>query len=183
MRIQALTLVDTLQVENANPAIELARRHLEHAPEDIFAAQMHAVIARAYVTLDDVDAAIGAYRDAVRLEHSRPNVRGCHYLEFAWFIVSNSISRLYDEVLRAIENNKAEQDLIFPANQYRYFAALALIAADTEDMVAAKTMAMKALEAASANVGPFWRLPKLGIFKSRKDALRQRLELLAKSGN
>lgn len=183
MRIQALTLVDTLQVENANPAIELARRHLEHAPEGIFAAQMHAVIACAYVTLDDVDAAIGAYRDAVRLEHSRPNVRGCHYLEFAWFIASNSISPLYDEALRAIENNKAEQDLIFPANQYRYFAALALIAADTEDMVAARTMAMKALEAASANAGPFWRLPKLGIFRSRKDALRQRLELLVKSGN
>jgi hypothetical protein len=179
LRIQALTLVDTSRAENASPAIELAKRHLEHAPEGISAAQMHAVIARAYVTLNDVDAAIVAYRDAVRLEHSRPNVRGYYYLEFSWFIATNSISSLYDEALDAIENNKAEQDLIFPANQYRYFASLALIAAESDDMSTARRMATNALKATSVEAGPFWRLPALGIVKSKKDFHRQRLEQLA----
>jgi hypothetical protein len=180
LRIQALTLVETSRAENASPAIELARRHLEHVPEGISSAQMHAVIARAYVTLNDMDAAIVAYRDAVRLEHLRPSVRGCHYLEFAWFIATNTISNLYDEALDAIENNKAEQDLVFPANQYRYFASLALIAADTDDMPTARHMATDALKAASVETGPFWRLPALGILKSKKDFHRQRLQQLAR---
>jgi len=180
LRIQALTLADTCLAKNARPAIELAKRNLERDPEGIFAAQMHAVIARASVKLGDVEAAIVAYRDAVRLEHARPNVRGYYYLEFAWLIAANSISDLYDEALEAMENNKADQGLIFPANQYRYFASLAFIAADTDDMSTARRKATHALTAASAERGPFRRLPAAGIVKSEKAFHRQRLELLAR---
>lgn len=180
LRIQALTLADTNRTENAGPAIQLAKRHLEQQPEGISAAQMHSVMARAHVTLNDNDSALVAYRDAVRLEHARPNVRGYHYLEFAWFVATNSISNLYDEVLTAVANNNVETDLIFPANQYRYFASLALIAADTHDMATARRMAANALKAASADTGPFWRLPALGIFNSKKDIHRQRLQQLAR---
>jgi hypothetical protein len=41
LRIQALTLADTNRTENAGPAIQLAKRHLEQQPEGISAAQMH----------------------------------------------------------------------------------------------------------------------------------------------
>jgi tetratricopeptide (TPR) repeat protein len=179
LRIQALTLADTRRADNARPAIELAKRHLDLQPDGISAAQMHAVVARAHTTLNDRDAALEAYRHAVRLEHSRPNVRGCHYLEFAWFVASNGFSNVYDEVLSAIASNKAEQDLIFPVNQYHYFASLALIAGDTGDKATAQSMAENALKAASEGTGPFWRFPTLGIFKSKKDIFRQRLEQLA----
>lgn len=180
LRIQALTLADTNRTENAGPAIQLAKRHLEQQPEGIFAAQMHSVMARAHAMLNDNDSALVAYRDAVRLEHARPNVRGYHYLEFAWFVATNSISNLYDEVLTAVANNKVETDLIFPANQYRYFASLALLAADTDDMATARRMAENALKATSADTGPFWRLPVLGIFSSKKDIHWQRLQKLAR---
>jgi glutamyl/glutaminyl-tRNA synthetase len=180
LRIQAVTLAETNRTENAGPAIQLAKRHLEQQPEGISAAQMHAIMARAHVTLHDNDSALAAYLDAIRLEHARPNVRGCHYLEFAWFVATNCISGLYDEVLKAIANNKDDKDLIFPANQYRYFASLALIAADSDDMTTARRMAKNALKATSVDTGPFWRLPALGIFNSTKDINLQRLQQLAR---
>lgn len=180
LRIQALTLVATCNVKFAAPAIELAQRHLVLQPTGISAAQMHATIGKACEMLDDKLAALNSYRRAVELEHARPNVRGYHYLDFAWFVVANAMTSVYEEVLSAIAGNKEDRDLIFPANQFRYFAALAFISDDTGDAPNAKRMAELALEAESTKTGPCKRFPSLGIFKSKKDAFQRRLEQLAR---
>jgi hypothetical protein len=74
-----------------------------------------------------------------------------------------------------------EQDLIFPATQYRYFGALALIADDTGKKDEARRMAQLAIDASDVDRGPFWRSPLLGLFSVRKDRIHVRLAGLAKT--
>jgi tetratricopeptide (TPR) repeat protein len=178
LRIQALTLVETLRSECAAPAIALAQRHVELAPTGIGAAQMHAAIAQAFITLGRLEPAVDAFRNAVKSELARPNVRGCHYIDFAWFVATNSLSPHYNEALAAMQQIMQAQDLVLSANQYRYFGALALISADTGDIQNARRMAQSALSAASEERGPFWRLPGFGLVGRQRDVARSRLERL-----
>jgi Tfp pilus assembly protein PilF len=179
LRIQAWTLAEACRSECAVPAIALARRHLELFPTGINAAQMHAAIAKAAVTLGDTALAVDAFRSAVVCELARPNVRGYHYIDFAWFVATKGLAPHYEEALAAMEQVMQKQDLAFPVNQYRYFAALALISANTGDLQNARLMARNALSAASQERGPFWRLPSLGLVSRQKDTTRSELERLA----
>ena len=180
LRVQALTLADQNSPKLASIAINLAKRQLELSPVGISAAQMWAVIAKACITLGQQDDVVAAYRQAIRLEANRPNVRGYHYIDFAWYVALNSAVALYPEVLAAVEENLQERDLIFPANQYRFFGALALIAADSGNSAEANRMARSAISAAKSQQGPFWRRPFLGLLKdSSSDPIRVKLEKLA----
>lgn len=179
LRIQALTLADTLKPEYAAIAISLAKRQLELEPSGISAAQMHATIARALETLGEVSSVIDAYRSAVELEFQRPNVRGYHYINFAWFVAIHELVANYDEALAALQKNKQDKDLMFPANQYRYFTALALISAGRGDSETARRMAKHALASATEEKGPFKRFPLLGLVKGETDVARFRLKQLA----
>lgn len=179
LRIQAITLADTLEPANAIPAIELARRRLEHEESVLHAAQMHAVIAQAFTTLGKIPEALESYRRSVALENARRNVRGHHYIDFAWFAATYKLAEHYDEVLETMERNMTESDLVFPATQYRYFGALAMISSDLGDDQNAKRMALNALAAAAKEKGPFQRHPLLGLVLGRRDKIRRRLERIA----
>jgi hypothetical protein len=179
LRIQALTLAEQNVSELASVAINLAKRQLELSPEGISAAQMWATIAKASTQLDRHNDTVEAYRHSVRLEARRPNVRGYHYIDFAWYAATNSAVEIYPEVLAAIEEIMQEQDLVFPLIQYRFFGALALMAADSGDTSKAQRMALNAISAANKERGPFWRRPFLGLIKGNVDVLRSRLERLA----
>jgi hypothetical protein len=180
LRVQALTLADQNSAELASISINLAKRHLELSPAGISAAQMWATIAKACITLGQPDDVVAAYRQAIRLEANRPTVREYHYIDFAWYVASNSAVTLYSEVLAAVEKNREERDLIFPANQYRFFGALALIAADSGDGDEANRMAKSAISAAESQQGPFWRQRFLGLLKCSSDPIRVKLENLAR---
>jgi len=168
-----------MKPENALPAIALAQRFLQLQGEGIGAAQMHAATAQAFTTLSDTAAALDAYRRAIESERKHPNVRGYHYLAFAWFAATHGMTTQYDEVLAAMEQNKEDRDLIFPINQYRYFGALAMIAADVGDIDQAKRIAKNALDASSQARGPFHRYPELGLVRGSADEFHARLERLA----
>lgn len=179
LRIQALTLADSLNEESANSAIDLARRFLSLKESGVGVAQMHAAIAKAYSTLGNAPEAIKEYKEALKAELKWPNSRGYHYLDFAWFVVTHEHSSEYEEALLYINSNKQDQDLIFPENQYRYFGALALIAAAQGDMSRAQDMAKNSLSAKTKKRGPFEHLPFLGLVKSDKDKTHARLKDLA----
>jgi hypothetical protein len=179
LRIQAITLAKQGLPGLALPAIHLAKRQLDLSPAGIFAAQMWATIAKAYITLGQPSDVVDAYRQSVRLEAERPNVRGNHYIDFAWYVATNSAVELYPEVLATVERNMQEQDLVFPLTQYRLFGALALIAADSGDTDEARRMAKNAISAAKKERSPFWRNPLIGLVKGGTDVVRARLEQLA----
>lgn len=180
LRIQAITLADQHKPDLALAAINLAKRHLGLSEKGISSAQMWAIIAQANVILGRHDDAVNAFRHSILREFERPNVRGYHYVDFAWYVATNSVVELYPEVLAAIGTNMQKQDLVFPATQFRYFGALALIADDSGEQSDSQRMAQKAIDAADVNRGPFWRYPFLGLFSQRKDSVHSRLERLAK---
>lgn len=179
LRIQAYSLAATREAGSAGPAIELAKRYLILEPDGYAAAQMYATMALAHETQGDRAAAVAAYRDATRLEQEKSGVRGYYYLDFAWFAASHGLSDFYEEVLSAMAASRKEQDLMFPINEYRYFASLAFIAADAGDSSAAARMAGNALLAASRTAGPFARLPGAGLCGPTDDVHQERLERLA----
>jgi hypothetical protein len=141
---------------------------------------MWATIAKACITLRQHDDVVDAYRHVIRLDAGRPNVRGYHYIDFAWYVATNSAVALYPEVLAGAEDNLQEPDLIFPSNQYRFFGALALIAASSGDRAEARRMAKNAIRAEESKQGPFWRQPFLGLLKGSSDRVRVKLEKLAR---
>lgn len=179
LRIQALTLAETSNQDFAHSAIDLARRFLELKSEGVGVAQMHATIAKAFTTLGNISAAIDAYKLAVDAEYRWPNIRGYYYIDFAWFAATNKLFHLYEDVTLAITKNMQDSDLIFPVNQYRYFAAMALIASDSSDNEKAKLMAEKALAAASKTEGPFKRYSWLGLVKQDTDEILVRIKKIA----
>jgi hypothetical protein len=180
LRIQALTLAATRQVENARPAIDLAKRYLQEHADGLFTAQIYLTLAKAHTTLGEINQAVDAFRQAVIAENARPNVRDLAYLEFAWFAATRGLTGLYDEVTAAMNGALQQADLVFPATQYRYFGALALISADLNDKEYAKRMASDALAAAARDQGPFSRHSKLGLVSRDRDKIRKRLEKLAR---
>ena len=179
LRIQAFTLVEQDIPQLAQAGIGLAKRQLELSPAGMFAAQMWATIAKGYATLEQPDEVVEAYRQSIRCEAETPNVRGYHYVDFAWYATTHSAVALYPEVLAAIEQNVQKNDLIFPATQYRFFGALALMAADNGDASEAKRMAQNAITAADRESGPFGWRPLIGLLRGGHDPIRTRLKRLA----
>lgn len=179
LRIQAFTLAETRDTANAAPAIQLATRYLERNESGLFAAQMHAAMALAYTTLGNMAEAVESYRRSVAMENIQRNVRGLHYIDFAWFAATHQLSQHYEEVLQAMKQNLIEGDLMFPATQYRYFGALAMISSDMGDKQNAKRMAANALAAAMHEKGPIRRYPLLGLVLGHQDKIRARLEHIA----
>ena len=180
LRIQAMTLAGTNQMHNAEPAVELARQLLAVRTDNLWVAQAHATMAKAFETIGRPYDAIDAYRKAVAAERELPNVRGCYYIDFAWFVAIHGIRDCYKEVQTNMESDLQSNDLVFPATQFRYFGAIALIAEDLGDRQHAKRMAESALAASAATQGPFSRHPGVGVVRNQADESLARIERLAR---
>jgi len=177
LHIQALTLTETENPALADPAIALANRQLQEDPESIFRAQVLCTIARASASKGDVPGAVAAYRRAVKAEQGR-GVRCCAYLQLAWFAVNHELTELYEEVLGIMHSSMNDTDLVFPAAQYKYFGALALISEALGDSANATRMAGKALEAATKQRSVFDRHPSVGLVENTDTAVHREIERL-----
>ena len=178
LHIQALTLAETEDPALADPAIALANRQLQEDPDGIFRGQVLCTIARASAIKGDVTGAVDTYRQAVKAE-GEPGVRCCAYLQMAWFVVSRELAEFYQEVLSTMEGSMRDGDLMFPAAQYKYFGALALISKAFGDAENASRMARNALEAAMNRRSPFDRQPGVGLVGNTSTAVHRRIEELA----
>jgi len=179
LRIQATTLAETDDPALADSAMALANRQLADDPDGIFRAQVLCTIARASATKGDVEGAVRAYRQAVKAEEGR-GARCGAYLEWAWFAVSRGLTEIYEEVLGALRSSMRDGDLVFPAAQYKYFGALALISEALGDSGNAVRMARNALDAAMKERSPFDRHPEVGLVEKRDTVVHRELTRLAR---
>ena len=179
LRIQAWTLASSGDPGSARHAITLAQRYLEENHRALFTAQAHHVVALASTLLGDNDAAIAAYRRAVASHRATPNAHGLEYVDFAWFAATQRRKDLYAEVTDAMRRDFVEGDLLFPATQYKYFGALAMISSDFGDAGYAGEMARRALAAAASTHSGLSRHPTAGLVRGGHDEVRKRLERLA----
>lgn len=179
LRIQAYTLVETGDPENARAAVRLAGRYLEENPEGFLRGSVLTTLARAWETLGELQAALGAYRESLEADRGEENPVGYGSIELAWFVAVHSLAEAYEEALSAMERDRRDEDLAFPLNQYRYFGALALISSDLGDEQHATRMARNAMAAAAQTRGPFEAHPELGKVPEVRDRAYERLAELA----
>ena len=78
-----------------------------------------------------------------------------------------------------MDSSMKDGDLVFPAAQYKYFGALALISSAAGDSENAARMARKALEAAMKQRSPFDRHPAVGRLETDTAVHRKMSALLA----
>ena len=108
-----------------------------------------------------------------------PGLRCCAYLQFAWFAVGRELTDLYQEVLGIMDKSMRDGDLVFPAAQYKYFGALALISGALGDLEHATRMARNALDAAAKDRSPFVRHRRVGLVSNTDSGVYRRIEQLA----
>jgi tetratricopeptide (TPR) repeat protein len=178
LRIQALHLAEA---DHREGAIELLDRLLAEFPDSIDIAQAHAQKAESLAKLGQTEAAIEEYRAALQRERDFPNVQTNAWLDFGWFVVEKRLTHLYDGITKVLEEFRDDDELSFPAIEYRYAAIQALIADARGEKSQARKFAETALaEAAKCHSG-LRSHPTVGLVGSERKTFEKRLRALAGS--
>ena len=162
LRIQASTLANT----HPTVSLELLDRYFE-LPDDFDHAQAHVDRATALLTLGRTDEAIEAYEAALTREAAFPKLLTGAYLEMPFLVAVGKIRNMYERSLELLEAH--EDRLMFPVDHFRWHAAKALIAADSQLSEVATRHANQALEAASAQQSGFRYHSSVGLVKEDYD--------------
>jgi len=104
-------------------------------------------LARHFSAIHLVDVDQAALEAALAREAAFPNLRTQAYLDLPYLIATRGLRQLYDRALTLLHAHEGR--LMFPVDHFRWQAARALIAADSEEPGVAKVHAERALAAAA----------------------------------
>jgi tetratricopeptide (TPR) repeat protein len=169
LRIQAWTLARS----HPEVALNLLDRYFS-LKDDFDHAQAHVDRATALLALGRINEAIESYKAALAREVQFPNLLTTAYLDLPYLIATRGIREKYSYALQLLEEHKAR--LMFPVEHFRWHAALALIAADSDDVITAKPHAQHALDAAALAQSGFRYHPTVGLVTEQYDGLIQQLK-------
>ena len=105
-----------------------------------------------------------------------PSAQTQAYLELPYLIATLGIREKYGYAIELLDKHRGR--LMFPVQYFRWHAAHALIAADSNDVSTAKTHAQEALDAAGLDHTGFRYHPRIGLVTERYDNLLQKLKSL-----
>jgi hypothetical protein len=145
--------------------------------DDFDHAQAYVDRATALLTLGRINEAVDSYSAALARELVFPNLLTQAYLDLPYVIATRGIRGQYSYAMQLLEQHKAR--LMFPVDHFRWYAACALIAAETHGSVAAKAHAQRALDAAALDHSGFRYHPTVGLVTDQYDGLIQRLKTYA----
>jgi len=148
--IQALTLTDM----HPKVSLRLVDKYFG-SREDKF-DDVRALLARAqsYLTLDEIDDAMEAFRAVLEREAEFPNYQSGTYVDYPYIVATRSIEKEYDNAINVL--NKNVERLAFPLDYFKWHAAKALIRNDGNE-------ASKALDAAQVKKSGFRFHQNVGI--------------------
>lgn len=173
--IQAIILADAEQPELARVALNLIELFVQQYHERGSASNAFNAKARALLVLDRFEHACQAFEDALEARRAMPSVVNHAWLEYPLAIAQRRARERYPRATEVLQEFIAGA-LLFPIEKFLYFAALALIVADSGDD--ASRWAVNALEAAAAPA-PLSRHPTAGLVGARYAALQIELKQLA----
>lgn len=176
LRIQAFHLANA---EHHEAALELLDRYFDLVESDIDLAQAWLQRAVSLAALQQVFAAIDAYRKSLESERSRPNVKTTAWLDYPWFLVERQLVDYYEEASIVLDEFYSDARLSLPIQLYRYSAVKALLTDCRGDHVAASVFARDALEASQAAHSGFRYHPDIGLVKNTNPEIQTRLIELA----
>ena len=172
LRIQASTLA------RSNPmiALRLLERYFELADDDLENAQAHVDRATALSALGRSSEAIAAYEAALAREAAFPSLLTQAYLGLPYLVAITGDRDFYSLATRVLRNH--EHRLTFPVEHFRWHAARALIAADSNQPDSARLHARKALSAAERQHSGYRFHPSFGLVGVEDESVIQRLKTI-----
>ena len=169
LRIQACTLARS----HPEVALKLLDRYFE-LPDNFDRAQAHVDRATALLVLGRVNEAVASYEKALLREAEFPNLQTQAYLDLPYLIATRSILEQYDRALQILQVHEAR--VMFPVDRFRWHAARALIAADSQEPVVARVHAERALDIAARTHSGFRYHPSVGLVTEQYDGVIKKLE-------
>jgi tetratricopeptide (TPR) repeat protein len=143
--IRATTLVDTGRPELAVTALNLIELFVQEHYEPFFGSGAFHTKARAFVMLTRWEEAFQAFEEALTARRAAPGVIDNARLEYPLTIARRRARDRYQRALEILNEFVGPTELVFPIQQFQYFATLALIAADEGDPEGASRWAKNAL--------------------------------------
>jgi tetratricopeptide (TPR) repeat protein len=175
--IQAGTLVSTGRRELAATALNLIELFVRDHYEPFFASGALHTKAQALLILERWEEAYQAFEDALEARRAMPNVIHNTWLEYPLTIARRRARDRYHRALEVLDEFVSPSALVFPLQQFHYFATLALISADEGDREGASRWAKNAL-AATTKQSPFSRHSDVGLVGMTDADLQIELEQL-----
>lgn len=175
--IQAGTLVGTGRPEVAAAALNLIELFVHEHYEGFFASGAFHTKAQALLILERWEEAFQAFEDALAARRAMPNVIDNAWLEYPLAIARRRARDRYQRALDVLNEFVSPSALVFPIQEFQYFATLALISADGGDREGASRWARNALTA-TAKQAPFSRHPDVGLVGMTDADLQIELEQL-----
>jgi tetratricopeptide (TPR) repeat protein len=145
--------------------------------QHLFDADAYLQQAQAYKTLGREDDAINSYQKALQRERDFPNVKTQAWSEFGLLVATMQKRHLFDEALRALEEHK--RDVIFPVQEFLWYAIHALIADAKHERELAQDYAVKALDSAEKSHSGFRYHANVGLVEMKFQDVRKLLQKLA----
>ena len=169
LRIQA----GMLAPRHPEVALKLLDRYFQ-LPDDFDHAAAHVDRATAFLTMDRVNDAIASYEAALAREAAFPKLQTQAYLDLPYLIATRAIREQYNRALQLLQAYEAR--LMFPVDRFRWHAARALIAADSNEREVARLHAERAIEAANQEHSGFRYHPSVGLVTAQYDRVVGKLE-------
>ena len=174
LRIQALHLQDVGSPELLTVAISLLDKMIEEFPEKTQLASAYFQKAECLAALGDIDQTVTFYRLALDTEQRFPFAKTQAWLNFGRFVVDRTLTQFFAEALKILLENEIEAK--FPIEVYQLFGIRAIIACHDGDFQTAKTLAMKALKAGSAQDSGLRYHLTVGLVKNTQTNFHRRLQ-------
>jgi tetratricopeptide (TPR) repeat protein len=175
--LQAGVLVGTGRPELAATALSLVELFAQAHYEPFFASGAFHKKAQALLILQRWEEAFQAFEDALAARRAMPNVIDNTWLDYPLTIARRRARDRYQRALDVLNEFVSPTALVFPLQEFQYFATLALISADEGDREAAPRWARIAL-AATAKQARFSRHPDVGLVGMTDADLQIELEHL-----
>jgi tetratricopeptide (TPR) repeat protein len=172
LRIQASTLAKSFP----DVALRLLDDYFSLG-EHFDQAQAHVDRATAYLSLNNVDAAIASFEAALAREATFPNVRTRTYLDLPHLIAVRRLSRQYARAIEILETHRS--DVFFHVDRYLWNGTRALILFEQGRKSEARAAAELALAAAAETKSGFRYHTDVGVVRTTKDEFGERVKAIA----
>lgn len=178
LRVQAVTLLSTGDLNLAPTAILLAQKSIDDYPgETSQIAICYLIIGRSNEQLGNIEEAISAFENCVETQRKYPNYLTNVHIDFAVFAVRHKLTELYDEVVEIL--NEFESVSKFPIDLFQHWGCRSIIAEETDNASDAKLFANFALNAAKQVHSGFLKHPTMGLVTDQSCDFYKRIEEIA----
>jgi tetratricopeptide (TPR) repeat protein len=140
-------------------------------------AQAHVDRATAYLSLNNVDAAIASYEAALAREETFPNLKTRTYLDLPYLIAVQRLTHRYERAMELLERRRS--DVLFHVDHYLWNGTRALILFEQGHKPEARVAAELALAAAAETKSGFRYHPDIGVVKNTQDEFGERVKAMA----